>query len=230
MKRSATGLLGAAAIVMLALGPSASALAGPMLSLEARARVSVANDEMVVTLGVQRDGPQVGPLNEAVVAELNAALAEARRVDGVQSRLGAIWTRPLAGQDGRPQGWRVGGEVVLESARIDELATLGGRLSERLQLSGIQFRLSRTARAREESRLVSEAARAFRERAAEAATAFGFAAYELRELSLRTSGDGSPRPMAMARSTMEAAYAPLPSEGGESEVVVVVEGRVELRP
>jgi predicted secreted protein len=99
-----------------------------------------------------------------------------------------------------------------------------------MQLSGVQFRLSRPARAREEKRLVVEAVRAFRERAAEAAAAFGFAGYELREVSLRSTGEGLPRPMAMARGGLEAASAPLPSEGGESEVVVTVGGSVELRP
>jgi predicted secreted protein len=223
--------LGAAAIACAVLALAcAAASAGPVLSLEARARATVANDEMVVTLGVQRDGPQVGPLNEAVVAQLNAALAEARRVDGVQARLGSVWTQPVTHRDGRPQGWRVGGEVVLESTRIDALSRLGGQLAERMQLSGVQFRLSRAARAREEKRLVAEAARAFRERAAEAATAFGFAGYELKELSLRTAGDSPPRPMAMARGGMEAASAPLPAEGGDSDVVVTVGGSVELKP
>jgi len=221
------------ALALLALALLAglpAALAGPVLSLEAQARAVVANDEMVVTLGVQRDGPQVGLLNEAVIAQLDAALAAARQVDGVQARLGSVWTQPVSGRDGRPQGWRVGGEVVLESTRIDALSRLGGELAARMQLSGVHFRLSRALRAREEKRLVAEAARAFRERAAEAATAFGFAGYELKDLSLRTAGDGQPRPMAVARGGLEAASAPLPAEGGDSQVVVSVSGSVTLTP
>jgi predicted secreted protein len=226
---AAVALLGALLAAPWALAP---AVAGPVLSLDAQARAAVANDEMVVTLAIERDGAQVGALNDAVLSQLNAAIAEARGVEGVKARLGSIWTQPNYTRDGKAQGWRVRGEVVLESTRMAAVAQLGARLGERMQLSGVQFRLSAERRQAEERRLIAEAARAFRARAAEAATAFGFAGYELKEIALR-SGGGSPgpRPMAaMARGAVAADAAPLPTEGGESDVVVGVSGSVELRP
>jgi predicted secreted protein len=208
-----------------------SALAGPTLTLDAQARSAVPNDEMVVTLAAERSGPQVGPLNEAVIAQLNAAIAEARTVEGVRARLGSVWTQPDFGRDGKPQGWRVRGEVVLESTRMEALAQLGGRLSERMQLAGVQFRLSGGRRQAEEKRLVAEVAKSFRERAADAAAAFGFAGYDLKELTLRAGGvPPVPRPMMASRANADAAAAPLPSEGGDSDVVVGVSGTVELTP
>jgi predicted secreted protein len=222
-----------AALCAAAAAPAAPAAAAlPTLALEAQARSTVANDEMVVTVAVEREGPQVGPLNDAVIAQLNAAIAEARAVEGVRARLGSVWTQPEVGREGRQKGWRVRGEVILESTRMAALAQLGGRLGERMQLAGVQFRLSAERRRAEEQRLVAEAARAFRERAAEGARAFGFQGYELRELTLRTGGGAGPRPLAMARGGADAAPAsvPLPAEGGDSEVVVGVVGTVELRP
>lgn len=218
----------------LLLGAGAVASAGPTLALDAQARAEVTNDEMVVVLAAERDGPQVGSLNDAVLAQLNAAIAEAQAVEGVRARMGSISTQPNFSRDGRPQGWRVRGELVLVSGRIPVLSQLGGRLAERLQLASVQFRLSTERRRTEEARLLAEAARAFRARAGEAATAFGFKSYELKELTLRSAGNGSPRPMAMsmARGGPEAAVAsaPLPAEGGESEVVVTVSGTVTLQP
>jgi predicted secreted protein len=207
-------------------------MAGPSLVLDAQARAEVANDEMVLVLAAERDGPQVGPLNDAVLSQLNAAIAEAKGVEGVRARLGSISTQPNYGRDGRPQGWRVRGEVVLVSSRIPALSQLGGRLAERLQVAGVQFRLSTERRRLEESRLLAEAAKAFRARAAEAALAFGFKGYELKELSLRSPGAGVSRPMgmAMARGVPDAPAAPMPAEGGESEVVVVVSGTIVLQP
>jgi len=203
----------------------------PSLSLEASARAVVPNDEMIVTLAVERDGPLVGPLNDAVLTQLNEAIAQAREVDGVRARLGQVWTQPHHGRDGRPQGWRVRGEVVLESTRMQLLGQLAGRLGERLQLAGVAFRLSDERRRAEESRLLAEAAQAFRARAADAATAFGFAGYEIRELVLRPAGVPRPRPVAMVRSgAAEVAAAPLPAEGGDSDVVVGVSGTVALKP
>jgi predicted secreted protein len=221
-----------AALLLIAALPALPppAAAAPTLSLDASARATVSNDEMVVTLAVERDGPQPGPLNEAVIAQLNAAIAEARTVEGVRARLGQVWTQPNFTREGRPQGWRVRGEVVLESARLQPLAQLGGRLSDRMLLSGVQFRLSGERRRAEERRLLGEAAQAFRARAAEAAAAFGFTGYEIRELTLRGAGAAPPRPLGMARAQGDAASAPLPTEGGDSEVVVTVSGTVELRP
>jgi predicted secreted protein len=208
------------------------AAAGPTLSLDAQARAAVPNDELLVVIAVERDAPQPGPANDAVLRALEAALAEARRVDGVKARLGPVSTQPLV-RDGRPQGWRVRGEAVLESTRVAELAQLAGRLGERLQLAAVQYRLSAERRQAEEKRLVAEAAKAFRARAAEAARAFGFADYELKSLALHAGGGGPvPRPMAMSvgRGGAEVAAAPLPADAGESEVVVGVSGSVELRP
>lgn len=226
------GATAAALATALAAGLPAAALAGPTVALDAQARGSVPNDEMVVVLAAERDGPQVGPLNEAVLAQLNAALADARAVEGVKARLGALSTQPNWGRDGKPQGWRVRGEVVLESTRMAALAQLGGRLGERMQLAGVQFRLSAERRQAEEKRLLVDAAKAFRARAADAAGAFGYASYQLKELTLRASGSSpGPRPMMAARSgAAEAAAAPLPSEGGDADVVVSVSGTVELGP
>lgn len=226
MRRRAVAALAFAALAAT-LSP---AHAGPTLALDAQARAAVPNDEMVVVLAAERDGAQVGPLNEAVLQQLNAAIAEARGVEGVRARLGSVSTQPGWHRDGRPQGWRVRGEVILESTRIAALAQLGGRLGERMQLSAVQFRLSAERRQAEERRLLGEAAKAFRTRAAEAAAAFGFGGYELKELALRGSGTPpGPRPM-MARVAAADAAAPLPAEAGDSDVVVLVTGTVELRP
>lgn len=224
----------ALAWALAALGAAAPALAaGPTLSLEAQARASVANDELVVVLAMERDGPQPGPSNDAVVRALESALAEARAVEGVKARLGSLSTQPLWGRDGKPTGWRVRGEVVLESTRTAALAQLAGRLGERLQLASVQYRLSAERRQAEEKRLVTEAARAFRARAAEAARAFGYGDYALLTLTLQAGGGGpGPRPMAMAaaRAGADVAAAPLPTDAGESDVVVGVSGSVELKP
>lgn len=226
---AAARIAGSLALTLL-LGGMSAARAGPLMSLGASARAAVANDEMQVTLAAERDGAQLAESNEAVLTRLNAAIAEARTVPGVRARLGSIHTHPSYGRDGRPTGWRVRGEVVLESAEQRALAQLAGRLAERMQLAGVQFRLSETRRRQEEARLLTEAAAGFRKRAEDAARAFGFAAYEIREIVLDdASRPVPPRPVVSMRAAeMSAAAAPLPSEGGDSDVIVTVSGKVEL--
>jgi predicted secreted protein len=96
----------------------------------------------------------------------------------------------------------------------------------------VQFRLSPERRRAEEKRLVAEAIGAFRARAADVAAAFGHGGFTVDEATVRTAGSGPPpRPVSMARASADAAAAPppLPAEGGESDVVVTVSGKVTLR-
>ncbi len=207
----------------------------PTLQLDAMASATIANDEMVVVLAVDRDGLQLAPINEAVVSQLNAAIAEARRVDGVRARLGSLSTYPNVTREGKPNGWRVRGELVLESRNLQQLSQLTGRLSEKMQLASVAFRLSSERRRAEEDRLLTEAAKSFQNKAAQAATAFGFKSYQIRELSLRPGGNFQPRPVYMGRSAeampmAASAPPPVPTDGGESEVVVSVSGTVDLMP
>jgi len=226
------GLMGTQAAVAASTPTPTST---PTLQLDAMASATIANDEMVVVLAVDRDGQQLAPINEAVVSQLNAAIAEARRVDGVRARLGSLSTYPNVTREGKPNGWRVRGELVLESRNLPQLSQLTGRLSEKMQLASVAFRLSSERRRAEEDRLLAEAAKSFQNKAAQAATAFGFKSYQIRELSLRPGGNFQPRPVYMGRSAdampmPASAPPPVPTDGGESEVVVSVSGTVDLMP
>jgi predicted secreted protein len=224
-----------AASLVLGLMGAEAARAAPTLQLDAMASATIANDEMVVVLAVERDGQQIAPINEAVVSQLNAALAEARRVEGVRARLGSLSTFPNFTREGKSNGWRVRGEIVLESRMLEQLAQLTGRMSEKMQLASVSFRLSSERRRIEEDRLLSEAAKSFQSKATQAATAFGFKSYQIRELSLRPGGKVQPRPVYMGRSAdampmAASAPPPVPTDGGESEVAVSVSGTVDLMP
>lgn len=227
----AGGLHAVSACLLIGMVSASPVHAGPTLALQAEARAKLANDEMRVVLAAERDGPNPGPLNDAVLQSLNEAIERARGVDGVRTRVGGLSTQPLFGPQGKPAGYRVRGEVVLESTRFAELGALAGVLAQRLQLAGIGFGLSAARRAREEERLLGEAAAAFRSRAAAAAQAFAYKDYELKTLSLAAPGYRGPRPIgpAMAPDMAVRAAAPVPVEGGDSEIVVEVSGTVELR-
>ncbi len=230
MKRSSlAAAMFAAAIAALAT-PRAAA-AGPTLELQADARARVENDEMSVTLAVERDAASPGGANETVLRILDEALAQARRVPEVTARIGGLGTSQNFDREGRPTGWRVRGELVLESRRMKELGALAGTLAQRLQIAGVSYRASRELRDATERRLLGEAARAFRDKAQAGAQAFGYAGYEPREMTVN-SGGSPPLPVfrsAARGDVMAAAAPPVPSEGGQSEVVVTVHGRVELK-
>jgi len=221
-------LTGTAALALLAGG----ALAGPTLTLSADARARVPNDEMSVTLAIEREGSQPGQPNEQVHRELGEAIERAKKVAGVQARLGQFWTQPSVSPQGRVTGYRVRGEVVLTSRQFAELGQLAGALGARLQIAGVGFQVSNERRQEERARLIASAAEAFRAKAQATAQAFGLKSYELRTLTLHDGGGPQPRypsaPMAMAEG-VRAAAAPMPVEGGDSEIMVGLSGTVELR-
>lgn len=208
------------------------ARAGPTLTLSAEARARVANDEMTVSMAIEREGAQPGLPNEQVSRELTEAIERAKKAPGVQARLGSIWTQPMVNAQGRVTGYRVRGEVVLTSGDFAELGQLAGTLGARMMIAGVGFQLSRARRDEERTRLIAQAATAFRAKAQATAVALGLRDYELRALTLNDGAGPQPRymaaPMAMADGA-RAAAAPLPAEGGESEIVVGLTGSVELR-
>jgi predicted secreted protein len=215
---------------ILACGGGA-ALAGPTLTLSAQARALVPNDEMTVTMAAEREAAQPGPANDQVSRELADAIERAKRVPGVQARLGAFGTQPMANAQGRVIGYRVRGEVVLTSRGFGELAQLAGALGARLQVSGVAFQVSGQRRDEERARLIGQAAEAFRAKARATATAFGLRDYELRALTLNDGGGFQPRFLAapMVAADGARAAAPLPAQGGDSELVIELSGTVELR-
>lgn len=199
-----------------------------VLNLETQASAKVANDEMTVSLAAVRTGPSAAPLNEAVLSTLNDAVKTAKAVPGIKVRLGGVTTNP-DWRDGKPAGWQVRGELVLNSGDIKALSELIGRLGEKLQIVGVNFGLSQETRLAQETRLLDEAAARFRARSAAAVKAFGYQRYEIEELALNQPMP--PRPMMQSmdeRAVSVASASPLPAEGGESEVVVSVSGRIKM--
>lgn len=223
-----------ATVAAFAGAPGASAAASepaaPIVELQAQATRQIPNDEMVVQLTAERAGTDMGVLNDEVLAALKSAIAAGKAVNGVAARLGSVTTLPEHDDRGQRTGWRVRGTLVLEGSDMQATGALAGRLASDLQIGAVQFRLTASRRAAEENRLLQEAAAAFRERAARTAAAFGFAGYELRQLSVQADAPETDRPMPIA---MRAAGAParsdVPDDGGEATVRITVSGSIQLR-
>jgi predicted secreted protein len=218
-----------ALVVFLTLAGPGAALAGPTVQLQVTASSELPNDEMVVQLAVDRTGAAAEKLNDEVLEALNLAIAKVRKVDGVKARLGSITTQPEWGPQGKRTGWRVRGVVVLEGRDLRSTATLAGELSSDLQIVGVSFRLTPAARAREESRLLKEAAAAFNERARDAAAAFGYGGFDLKNLNVNHAQGEPPRPLQMELRASMAAKAPVPTEGGDETVTLTIAGSIELK-
>jgi predicted secreted protein len=218
----------------LSITPSlsvAQTASGTKLNLDVVVKSKIANDEMLVTFVIERDGTDLAKINEQVLAGLNAALEEVKKSPKIRGRLESVYTNANFTPQGKPNGWRVRGEISMRSKDLPALANLTGQMAQKLQLSGIQFMLSDEARLAAEKQLLAEAARAFKTKAADATSAFGFTKHKMIELDLGNNTNMVVRPMSRARGKLDQSMSmsSAPTEGGDSEVMLSVSGTIEMQ-
>ena len=220
-------------LLMLLLSPWVLAQTEPATTLlDAHASQEVENDELWVSLVARRDGPNPTDMTQTVLATLNAAVAQARRVDGVQLQMGNVQTTPLWGPKGKTDQWTAQAELSLVSTNTHALAQLASALTHKMQLNGVQFRLSKDQRLRVEEALLKDMATNFKDRASNIALAFGFKSYRIQSLNFNPQHD-RPYPMRMAMNRSAAADATaisIPNEGGKSTVSVGMQASIALLP
>jgi predicted secreted protein len=108
---------------------------------------------------------------------------------------------------------------------MDTLRQLSGKLAKEYQLAGISFRLSEPLRAREESALISAAAKNFRQKAADIASAFGYRTYEIKEITVGQPNVHKPVYPTTAMASREIGEpSSIPPAAGHTEVIVNVSG------
>jgi len=216
--------------------PAAGATTEPLpsVSLTAQAQVKVPTDEMVVVLRMQKEGTNLGALNEAVLVELQEALSRAKAISGVHAQMGSVQTRQTYTSQGQASGWNVQGSILLDSKKLKELGDLTGKLSTKLQLGSVSFRLSAERKRELEQTLLKDAALAFRGKAQAAASALGYAEFVIKDVNISQASTGGDMPMpmpmyakALSASTLTAAA--VPQDAGETEVSVTLNGSVSLR-
>lgn len=213
--------------------PGDASAQAPQLHLDAQARSLVDNDLMSVAMSVEVEGPRVQELSQRVLATLQKAAARAREKPGIDVRIGSVTTQPVWGPKGRTGNWVVRGGLGLSSTQVATLGLLASELTADMQISAVNFSLSRARSDEVEAQLMSEVAAAFKRKAQVMSGALGFKGYALKAVTLsQGAGAEPPRAPVMLRSAMataDSAAVPIPAEGGKTEVVLTMSGSVELK-
>ena len=205
-----------------------------VLNIDATVSSDVAPDLAVITLAIVREGSDVAPLSRDVNETLARAFAEAKKAPSVIASNGAYSTVPRydnrlsSSGPATRTGWQVQAEIVLKSRDFEALGVLVGKLSQTLQITRSGFEISPELRARESSALLDRGARAFQDKAAAAARAFGYAGYSIRQITI---GDAQQNGGIRARSfaVEQKVSAPLPVESGEVTLTLTINGSLQLR-
>ncbi|WP_416561093.1 SIMPL domain-containing protein [Limnohabitans sp. yimb22184] len=208
------------------------AVAHQVLHLSASAQTEVAQDWLVMSLSVQKEGLQAPAVQKQLNAVLSAALAVASpmaKPGALEVRTGEMNVLPRYGRDGKINGWAGTAQLVLQGRDAEQIATLAARLPE-MTVSRIEWRLSAEQKNAAETRIQAEAVARFQTRAQALTQQFGFSAYTLREVRVNAqeASEGSVMPR-MAMVQMDEAPAAVPTMAGKSRVVVNLTGSIAMR-
>lgn len=234
-----TPLLAALAFVGLAglLSPAqAQSPRKDALNLSATATQEVARDTLGVVFSSTREGPDAAGVQNQLKQALEAALAEARKIarpGQVEVQAGNFSLYPRYSQKPGGQnaitGWQGTAELLVEGRDMNAIAQLTGRITT-MSIGRVGYSLSREAREKVEGEVTSQAIARYKARAADYARQFGYAGYQIGEVSVNTA-EGGPMPMAAPVLRMKAAAMAdeaLPVEAGKAQVSVTVNGVVVM--
>jgi predicted secreted protein len=225
-----TAVLGMA---LLAALPARAAQEQPprdQVTFRVEATREVANDWLGATLGVEEESSDAAALAARVNEKMGAALAAAKKDERLVVSSGAYQTQPVYDKT-RIARWRASQDLVIESADVDALSKMIGKLqSDGLLLRGVSFTVAPETRKRVDDELIVEGLSVFRERAGLIARGLGRRGWNLVSLTLGESGLPIPydraAPMAMESSFSKAA--PPSFESGKSTLRVEVNATIEL--
>ncbi len=206
----------------------------PKITLEHTQQQEVANDVASLSLFFEAKDKDAGTASQKATVALNNALAKLKSDVAVQEKRSSIQTYSDFGPDGKLTGWRARVELSLDGSDFSALSKAAAKTAPEFAYSGISYRLSTESRQREEQLLMNKAILAFKEKAQTVVTAFGFAGYQLSDVTVKTSSDlgSGPRfrsePMMMASSMASDGIAAT-LEGGKARVTVSITGAISPR-
>ncbi len=194
---------------------AAPAYAETVLHLAETATVMVAPDEIAATLTADATGPSASDAQGRVNTAMQAAIAQARGVQGVSVSTGGygVWR---TNQPGQPESWQVNQTLNLSGLDGPALLALVGALQQRgLAVGNLGWRLSRSAERQAHQVATKQALSALRGRVDEAAGLLGLRFEQYKDVRLDSA---TPQPMfkSMAASmSLRASAAPPPSVAPE---------------
>ncbi|WP_374728859.1 SIMPL domain-containing protein [Caballeronia concitans] len=227
--------MSSAALTFSATAVAQTVIASPqpsgVLSLSAQASAQVPQDVVTITLFYEQEAADPSSLTTTLNQRAEAALREAKGVDGVTAKSGAFSVYPSTDRDGKISAWRGRTEVVLESHDFAAASKLAGKMSSSMQVGNVTFSLSPEAQRAAAQKLSTQAIDSFRKQAQAASQAFGYGSFTIREVNVGQSG-AAPRPVMMMQARGMSAdakmAAPMALEAGTTTVTVDVSGSVQM--
>jgi predicted secreted protein len=199
------------------------------VDFEVMVQEEVDNDEVTVTMSVEKNGAKPSELAGEINTLMQAAIAEANDVVDVRVKTGNYSIRPVYTREKRLDHWSGSQTLVLNSRNSAAIAELMQTLQQSMQVKSTRYSVSQEQRSTVQGGMITEALARFHKRAALIADGLGFQKYRLVNVNVRTSGSHPAPVYAMAMdSASSRAAAPPALEGGWSDIKVIVSGTIEM--
>lgn len=205
-----------------------------VVHLSASAQTEVPQDWLVLSLSVQKEGPQAATVQQQLNATLSAAVATAQpwvKPGQVALSTGGMQVSPRYGREGKILGWQGSAQLILQGRDAPTLTAVAGRLTD-MSVSSIEWTLSDAQRQEAEMRIQAQAVDSFKHKAEALTRQFGLSRYVLREVRVSSPEAGIGFQPRLAIAPMDAAVAPpapVPTVAGKTKVVVNLSGSIQLQ-
>ncbi|MFY9328138.1 MAG: SIMPL domain-containing protein [Georgfuchsia sp.] len=200
---------------------------GTLLSFSVEVSQTVDNDQASATVFAEATDTESAEVARRVNSAIAVAIALAKTYPDIKSKAGSTWTTPVYGKSGHTiESWRMRSEIQLESRKLATLGDLVGKLQDDMAVSQIILQPTMETRHKAEDMATLEALNTFQAKAQMIASNFK-KYYRIINMNISSGSHGQPYPMARA-AMMRAEAAPMPIEGGKSDISVTVSGEIEL--
>lgn len=198
-----------------------------IINLNASSSKQVENDVMVVVMRAVSEANSATESAARVNAAMQWATEQLKNQEAISHQSLNYQTRPLY-QNKQVSGWMVSQQIRLKSTEIEILAAAVGTLQQQLQVVSMQFEISPDIRKQEASKLVVEALGAFQAKANLVVETLQAKDYRLVTIRINENRQPIAYRRGVQAEAMAMSAAPPAVEAGETEVLVSIEGSIQL--
>jgi predicted secreted protein len=199
------------------------------VSYQVTEQKEVNNDEITVTMAVERDNKDATKLSDEINRVIKSANDTINNYPKIKSSTSDYSIRPVYSRDKHLDHWHGVSSIVLVSQNINDMAALVQKLQKSLIIKSTRYSVSPERKDKIQTDMLEAALKKFNTQAELISKNMGFKKYRLVNLNINNSGQ-PPRPVyavSSMRATSEAIAAPT-FETGTTRIKVNISGTIEM--
>ena len=218
-------------LLSIAVGPLFAAETNTYnrVSYQVTEQKEVNNDEIMVTMAVERDNPDATKLSDEINRAIKAANDTIHNYPNVKSSTSDYSIRPVYSRDKHLDHWHGVSSIVLVSQNFKDMAVLVQQLQKTLIIKSTRYSVSPERKDKIQTDMLEGALKKFNTQAKLISKNMGFKKYRLVNLNINNSGK-PPRPIyAASRLSATSADVAAPTfESGTTMIKVNISGMIEM--